>query len=274
MSANQTNAASFNPNELDLPLVATYARRVGVPIVRVWENVLDWEHLPWLHHTSFDYVELDAGGDWGWRTWSDPKHQSHVELTRANEHSYVARSYQADNQVSEIWTYLTDQGDETGVEVQFYIANVADDARDAVGAAMTRLYTRLWDEDEAMMKERHQRLSEKRSHEQEVVLGDEASLHRAVERGEKVVFQLKRREFQLAKTEGGFIAHSTICPHLLGPLETREETGELFCPWHGYRFDRETGECLFPESASCKLSPAPDIRQENGTLIASTREHP
>ena len=45
----------------------TYWREVGVGIERIWENVLDWEHLPVLHETSFNAVELIEIGDWGWR---------------------------------------------------------------------------------------------------------------------------------------------------------------------------------------------------------------
>jgi nitrite reductase/ring-hydroxylating ferredoxin subunit len=43
--------------------------------------------------------------------------------------------------------------------------------------------------------------------------------------------------------DGTLIAHSTICPHWLGPLDdAAPENGILRCPWHGYRFDMRTGE--------------------------------
>ena len=35
----------------------------------MWDNVLDWEHLPWLHHTNFRAIERGASGPWGWRAW-------------------------------------------------------------------------------------------------------------------------------------------------------------------------------------------------------------
>ncbi len=47
--------------------VSVYRRVVGASLERVWENVLDWEHLPWLHHTSFRAIERIASGPWGWR---------------------------------------------------------------------------------------------------------------------------------------------------------------------------------------------------------------
>jgi hypothetical protein len=33
----------------------------------VWENVLDWEHLPWLHRTTFGHIRLLASSREGWR---------------------------------------------------------------------------------------------------------------------------------------------------------------------------------------------------------------
>ena len=159
MSANQPNARNFNPNALDLCQVATYDRVIRAPLARVWENVLDWEHLPYLHETSFDYIELDDGGDWGWRTWSNAEHTGHVELTVANEESYVARSYQDDKQISEIWTTLTAEEENTRIHVSFHLPDVSDSDREKVGNLMLGLYTILWDEDEAMMRERHNRLN-------------------------------------------------------------------------------------------------------------------
>ncbi len=43
------------------------------------------------------------------------------------------------------------------------------------------------------------------------------------------------------QSEGELGVHGLVCPHLLGPLETSAE-GEriLVCPWHGYRFSRES----------------------------------
>ena len=50
-----------------LALAVTYNRKVRVGIERIWENVFDWEHLPVLHETYFNAVELLDIGDWGWR---------------------------------------------------------------------------------------------------------------------------------------------------------------------------------------------------------------
>ena len=50
-----------------LALAATYTREVGVGVDRIWENVLDWEHLPALHEIFFDHVRLVETGSLGWR---------------------------------------------------------------------------------------------------------------------------------------------------------------------------------------------------------------
>jgi hypothetical protein len=50
-----------------LELAVTYTREVRAGVERIWENVFDWEHLPVLHETYFNAVELIETGDWGWR---------------------------------------------------------------------------------------------------------------------------------------------------------------------------------------------------------------
>lgn len=269
MGAKQQNATEFNPNGLALTCVATYEREIGAPLERVWENVLDWEHLPFLHSTSFGFVELDEAGDWGWRTWSSEGHADHIELVIADHSRYVARSYLAGNQVSEIWTTLTAADSRTGIRVDFHLANVKAENETPLGEAMLALYTRLWDEDEAMMMERHLRLHEQRDAVDSVDLGSVAELTARVAQGETLTFQLQRREFQLRLSNDQLIVHHTICPHLLGPLKDSDISGgELTCPWHGYRFDLDSGECVFPAHATCRLASRPELHVDAGRLIA------
>lgn len=269
MPANQKNALRFNPGSLDLTLVAEYQRTIPAPSERVWENVLDWEHLPWLHQSSFDYIELDEAGDWGWRTWSTPEHSAHIELSRAADDRYVARSYEAGRQISEIWTTVTPSGNDTRITVEFYFPDVEASRSDSLRASILALYTQLWDEDEAMMVERHRRLLEERNEHKEVNLGNANTLNDKLSAGDPIVFQLGRREYRLRNADAGLYAHATICPHLSGPLDqASEENNQLSCPWHGYRFDIQTGECVYPESAACRLPPAPTIILTDGNIIA------
>ena len=38
-----------------------------VSLERLYENALDWEHLPHLHQSSFASITCEAAGPWGWR---------------------------------------------------------------------------------------------------------------------------------------------------------------------------------------------------------------
>jgi nitrite reductase/ring-hydroxylating ferredoxin subunit len=270
MTALQSNATQFNPNQLAFTRVAQYQRTIRAPLERVWENVLDWEHLPHLHASSFDFIELDDAGDWGWRTWSDEEHAGHLELCVANGDSYVARSYQGGHQVSEIWTTLETQADNTAISVEFYFPDVDETVIENLGSMMLTLYARLWDEDESMMRERHRRLQERRDTAESARLGNREALVQRLIAGERILFQLKRREYQLRYHRGELIAHSTICPHLLGPLLDCDLTdGRLTCPWHGYQFALGSGECLAPRHARCSLPPHAELMETGGSIIAT-----
>ena len=263
MVAKQNRALERNPNNLNLVQVTSYKRRVHANIDRVWENVLDWEHLPWLHDSSFDYVTLDSAGEWGWRTWSNAEQSASVELCVNRDRSeYVARSYQYDHQVSEIWTHLAAAEDHTDIEVTFALPDVKPESVDKVGTIFLKLYTHLWDEDEDMMQKRQARLQQR--------FGSPAATEMRLEKPLKlpVTVTLGRGDWTLRKIDGHVLAHSAICPHLLGPLEATEGS-RLSCPWHGYQFDMVSGNCLAPAGASCQLK-TPPVIQETDTHFTLT----
>lgn len=268
MTALQENSTAFNPNNLELTLIASYDRLIRANITRVWENVLDWEHLPQLHGTSFGYVSLDEAGDWGWRTWSNPGRTAHIELCVDKTH-YVARSYDANKQTSEIWTYLTPEDEQTGIHVEFHATNIKPEAKDKVGKIYLRLYEQLWDEDEAMMMARQLRLTESRNKDTELNLGSSEQLRSRL----PITVQLKNSEFRLIELNGKLVLYSTICPHRLGPLIDADICdNSVTCPWHGYCFDINTGKCLSPAESSCKLPEPPTILEESGNIILRYQE--
>ena len=96
---------------MELAEVATYRRVVAADEVRVWENVLDWEHLPWLHRSSFASIALDEAGDWGWRaraalrTGGEP-FDLELIVDRARSR-YVTRTLTGALAGAEIWTRVT-----------------------------------------------------------------------------------------------------------------------------------------------------------------------
>lgn len=49
------------------------------------------------------------------------------------------------------------------------------------------------------------------------------------------------RSLHVLKTgDGRPVAYANVCMHFGGPLECADD-GTLVCPWHGARYDRETG---------------------------------
>ena len=133
--------------------VARYTRRIGAGIERVWENVRDWEHLPWLHRASFRAIALEDEGERGWRARLGLANGSEIRLELAIEGArYVSRTLEGDGAGSEIWTSLREIDDaHTDIEVAFLVPGVSADAAVKLGPAYVQLYTRLWDEDESMM---------------------------------------------------------------------------------------------------------------------------
>ena len=119
----------------------------------------DWAHLPHLHADNFSYAELGEVDTLGWRIWTDKYHGSHVEVCYDEENSqYVARSYQSDKQVSEIWTRVLNHASLdnhlSDISVRFLLLDIPADKVKRVGALFLNLYATLWTEDEAMMRER------------------------------------------------------------------------------------------------------------------------
>ena len=235
---HQRNALERNPNKLALTEIVNFERTIKANNERVWENVLDWEHLAWLHDTSFDYNELDAAGDWGWRVWSDRDHQNHIELCiNLQQSTYVARSYLAGEQISEIWTTIAASNGNTSITVSINAPDVDKKKLPKLSAIYLKLYTKLWDEDEQMMIRRQTKLDD-RSHGPEHI------------------------------NLGAFDVYAATCPHLLGPLDDgKSENNQVVCPWHGYRFDISSGKCVFPVHAKCHL-PQPPIVTINDGLVS------
>jgi nitrite reductase/ring-hydroxylating ferredoxin subunit len=253
--------------------VAEYQRSLHASIVRVWENVRDWEHLPWLHAGSFRSIDLLQEADWGWRARIGLHPQDgpeiELELVIESDRRYVSRTLAGVGAGSEIWTTLVPRGPEhTDVRVEFLLPEVSAQAASRIGADYVALYTRLWDEDEGMIQERTRALA-RRGEDGPLApleLGPVEALRDSLPR----VVEFGGRRFRIAADGEGLFAHSTVCPHRLGPLAacTRED-GALRCPWHGYRFDARSGRQLSPPGR-LRLVPAPrvEVVAGNARLVA------
>ena len=111
--------------------VASYERAVHASLARVWENVHDWEHLPWLHRSTFCSIELLGSGDWGWRALvglqpAEALREIEIELRVEAEDRYVVRTLAGEGEGTEIWTILAVRGvDDTDIRVEFRVPGIA-----------------------------------------------------------------------------------------------------------------------------------------------------
>jgi nitrite reductase/ring-hydroxylating ferredoxin subunit len=248
-----------------LTRVGVYRRSVRASLERVWENVLDWEHLPWLHRSSFAAIEADDAGDWGWRARVVlPPLERHREflielLIERDARRYVVRTLEGTGKGTEIWTQLDVAGPQrTAIEVEFFVPGVGSGSADALGRLYAALYRTLWDEDEAMMMRRTELLSAGphalRSG-PPLALGPLEALRARL----PTLVDVDGRRFRVVEVDGELHAYATVCPHRLGPLEAAEEDdGCITCPWHGYRFDLRTGRSA--DGRGLRLAPAPRVR--------------
>ena len=251
----------------DLATVARYQRRIRASPDRVWENVRDWEHLPWLHAESFRAIDLEESGDWGWRARIGLHGGAEIRLELVIEGArYVSRTLEGPGAGGEIWTTVTPHApDQTDIEVEFRVPGVAPEHRDAVGDGFLRLYTQLWDEDEAMMRERARELARSGdtsdTSEEALDLGPEASLREALPKD----LVLGGRPYRIVDLAGELVVYATACPHWLGPLPAPASDGTVTCPWHGYRFDVRNGARCDAKSPM-RLSPPPRLERHEGRL--------
>ena len=270
------NALSENPNGLPMRIAGHYSRVVGASITRAWENVRDWEHLPFLHADSFSDCRLEDEGSWGWRAITKgvgpaADRSSVIEVAiDANASRYVSRTLEGGLPGVEIWTQLTERGPhETGVDVEFHLPHLTEAQAAKAGQNLVTLYIKLWDEDEAMMIARQQALDARNGRTQETVpLGRLNELPRLIETGSGPVCI---REFH-----GKIIAYPARCPHLKAPLQHAEpdESGIITCPWHGYRFDIQTGRSVDERGLTLGDIPRIDVNGDIASLVWQTQKSP
>ena len=271
-----------------LTLAATYRREVGASIERILENVFDWEHLAALHDSYFTAVEKLEAGDWGWRvrlsrpdaalTGVTPDGAQHaakpgreqvlsLQVERAHNR-YTALTESGIGAGTRFWVQLKPRHAHlTDIEVKYYLPENRPERVEMLARKYLESCERLWSEDEAMMRHREAALAralawaaQPRPPQEPVVVGPPCALPLTVDFG--------GRPFRVVALERGeIIAHSTICPHWLGPLdETPIEDGHTIrCPWHDYRFDARTGASC--DGRGLHLVPAPVARVEDGQVV-------
>lgn len=102
------------------------------------------------------------------------------------------------------------------------------------------------------------------------------------EDGDRIIVDVEGMEVGVFRLDGNYHALANFCPHQSGPLCEGKVLGELkgakdgwqleynddvdviSCPWHGWRFDIDTGESL--ETDRYKV-PGYDVEVEDGEVF-------
>ncbi len=244
-----------------LTRVGVYERSLPTSGERVWENVRDWEHLPWLHSRSFSSIECLDEGEWGWRARIGAAGAEFtLELViEPDAPRYASRTLDGGGAGTEIWTDVDARGEkETHVRVEFWVPEVPAARAARLGDVFVNVYTRLWDEDESMMVRRAEELEARRgrtaSEPEVVALGSLADVRSRL----PLLVRFGGERFRVVPHDGALVAHGLVCPHRLGPLEDAPvHDGVVVCPWHGHAFDVATGkECT---GQRMRLAEAPRV---------------
>ncbi len=251
-----------DPVGLGLTLAATYERDLPVSTERVWENVHDWEHLPYLHDAAFCGIDLVEAGAWGWQARVRvPPHEAPTELLidlrlEGDTGRYHTRTLEGPGAGGDTITTVTERGArESAVRVEFWIAESDPERVRHVGDAMVALYTRLWDEDERMMLARQAFLDRRRDAARPGGSDAALDLGAADAVREDPIVDTPRGRWRVVEHGTGWIAVSATCPHAGLPLDdARVDADHVVCPWHGYRFSLVDGRNT--QGHACRL-PAP-----------------
>jgi nitrite reductase/ring-hydroxylating ferredoxin subunit len=263
-----------------LSLATEYRRVVNASITRVWENVFDWEHLPALHGSYFNRIELIRRYAVGWRVrltrqpGGDARQQVIALTADCNSGDYCVRTLEGVGAGSEIWTHLEVLAPHsTSVRVRYLVPEQQPERLAMLGEKYRSMYRRLWDEDEVMMQHREHMLLERPYHagtsSSRLSLGPLDAVCRKL----PLIVEFAKHRYRLLALDGELVAHSTVCPHWLGPLDRSEpEDGCVRCPWHGYRFDIRTS--MSADGRGLRLATPPRIEvTADGEVVLHSTDH-
>ncbi len=263
MTCNPSNSPfTSRPKSIDyaaidaLHYLGNYTRPLPVSLTRMIENAYDWEHLPFVHQSSFGAIRLVEEGRWGWRCITDLPNNGGEQaielLVDAERHYWATTVVSGFGEGAQIHTQASAREDGgIMVDVRFYSAQKlpSKEFEQAALAGLQTQYAQLYDEDEALMLGRQHALDlqkelrslppqERRAR---VNLGPEASL----DREQTHEIELERERFCVRMIDGKWTGYAAQCPHMLAPLsKAGVADGKIACMWHGYIFDLHNGEEL------------------------------
>ena len=247
--------------------LGSYRRRLPVSLERMYENTIDWEHLPYLHASSFKQIDCLDAGAWGWRArltdHKDQVNELELRLDRSRRR-WITRTVAGPNTGAEIWTQVAPlAAHEIEIVVDFYVPDVPEAAREKLGRAYAAGYERLYDEDESMMVTRQRHLDQRvRTATDEP---DAISLGAIADVPPRQVLAYRGKQWVIVRSGEQWRVFPALCPHQLARLDECEVVADsITCPWHGYRFDLASGANL--SGQSCELTGRPTASERDGEL--------
>lgn len=277
---------SLRSNRIDYTAVSTlhylgnYVRKLPVNMARMIENAYDWEHLPFVHQSSFSSIALIESGLWGWRAKASlpPVGSDNfqiIELLVDAPRNYWATTVLAgQGEAVQIHTQATELSrDAIEVDIRFYLPQAPADSSQSelILNYLQTQYGQLYDEDLGLMEGRQFALDQKQKPNPALVSRAEVLIGRVTDMDpdHSYIVELGSDLFAVRYWQRRWIVHSAICPHRLGPLGTAkiDSDGAITCPWHGYRFDIESGKNDGGKCASLKAAPKLVERDGNIYLV-------
>jgi nitrite reductase (NADH) small subunit len=83
--------------------------------------------------------------------------------------------------------------------------------------------------------------------------------------GQAKEFSIADKLICVANVNGTISAMDNVCLHRGGPLgQGMIEGGKVVCPWHGWRWDPQTGQAVHDPNARVPVYP---IKVENGEVM-------
>ena len=221
-----------------VPHLGTYRRELPVSLERLYENAMDWEHLPYLHRSSFSRIERIESGEWGFRArvWTHPFEEQRglvIELKLDRDcRRWITRTLAGSGTGTEIWTHAFSLAERTTlVVVDFFVPDAAETAAVRLRDYYQRLYARLYDEDVGMMTRRQNELDCIRAGQPSrkttpQVIGELADLLARL----PLETDFAGMRFKVVDLDGKLVAFSAQCAHQMGPLgDGRIEGGVVEC---------------------------------------------
>lgn len=255
-----------------LLMIGCYKRHIASNHDRMFENVFDWEHLPHLHSQTFSDIKLIKKGKKTIKflvsLWPSKLRLKQTVQLQGCKHKriWIVRiktGFMKGLLIRSRVSPETPEGFQVKVEFfipwsKWYYA--------PLGPFLYLSYRRLYSEDVGMMIARQQYLDKDRTidktfQKEQITIGHEKGLKTPH------LFSFQGKDYLLNKYNGSWIAYAAHCPHMQRSFkDLTVKNGKIYCPWHGYEFDIETGRS---KQSSCQLPVAPKVIRSGEFLKAT-----